>query len=51
MVFNSLSSGRCGYEFQYVNSKHNLCIDILSIQQTAFIQHDNELVVLWEMRL
>ena len=31
--FNSLCPGRCGSDFQYVNFKHNLGIDILSIQE------------------
>ena len=30
--FNSLSPGRCGCDFTFVNSRHNFGIDILSIQ-------------------
>ena len=32
MMINSLPSERCGGDFKCVNFKHNLCIDILSIQ-------------------
>ena len=31
ILINDVSHGRCGIDFKYVNRKHALCIDILSV--------------------